>query len=407
MRLYRNLQALRAVLALVVVYHHASIQLPPGYGLETGQYFHTSVTDLFFVISGFVAVLMIEKHQTASRFLLDRVARIMPLYWLVTLFIALIWIFHPSLLRSTIVTFSTLAASLLFIPHHNLSFPDQIWPVLIPGWSLNFIMFFYFLCMLWMVVGKGHTISGLLSTIGFLVAIGLVLHPKSAVALTYTSPHLLEFAFGLLLGSAVQDGWLERRSWLGVALPAGVLLILLCEFSHPTDLVREVGVFVAAPLSVLGAVALEQNDIIIHNRLVRLIGDSSYSIYLTHLFTLGLLRAFWIREIAPGTNSLLSTAFMAVALLTCTAVGALCRRLVEVPLNDLVRSLLRMDATAGKSLSPKTELGSAINLSARGAFPAFGDVGHRLARIARARFELVATLSFGVVAQWLKWLAWP
>ncbi|MBK9440000.1 MAG: hypothetical protein IPN53_01320 [Comamonadaceae bacterium] len=33
--------------------------------------------------------------------------------------------------------------SLLFIPHYSASFPGLVWPLLVPGWTLNYEMCFY------------------------------------------------------------------------------------------------------------------------------------------------------------------------------------------------------------------------------------------------------------------------
>jgi exopolysaccharide production protein ExoZ len=61
------------------------------------------------------------------------------------------------------------------------------------------------------------------------------------------------------------------------------------------------------------------------------LGDASYSIYLTHIFTLGALRVVWLKlvhvnGVAP------SIAFMVTALVVCAFAGWLCFLAVERPL---------------------------------------------------------------------------
>jgi exopolysaccharide production protein ExoZ len=73
-------------------------------------------------------------------------------------------------------------------------------------------------------------------------------------------------------------------------------------------------------------------------KLLLALGDASYSIYLSHLFTLGVLRVAWVRVFAHATlvNSI---AFMAVALIACASAGWLCYRFVESPMTRILKQL--------------------------------------------------------------------
>ena len=106
--------------------------------------------DLFFVISGFV-IFSLTEHQVIGprRFLLDRLARIAPLYWLATLLA-----FTAVSLGLPLYGCSSdpllLLKSLLFIPAYSPN--GHLWPTLLLGWTLNYEMFFYllfavFLCL--------------------------------------------------------------------------------------------------------------------------------------------------------------------------------------------------------------------------------------------------------------------
>ena len=70
----RTLQILRAMAATSVVYSHIGVN--PDFG-QFG-------VDIFFVISGFVMTLIVENGQKPATFLLKRVLRILPLYWILT-----------------------------------------------------------------------------------------------------------------------------------------------------------------------------------------------------------------------------------------------------------------------------------------------------------------------------------
>ncbi len=77
--------------------------------------------DLFFVISGFVMVVssqrLVGQHGQRWSFLGPQVARIVPIYWLMTgLFLAILFI-RPGALNSAAPTVTEIVRSLLFIPY--------------------------------------------------------------------------------------------------------------------------------------------------------------------------------------------------------------------------------------------------------------------------------------------------
>ena len=89
--------------------------------------------DVFFVISGFIMWMVTAEPVGPAQFLWHRVVRIVPLYWIATLIMAA----HRSSSVSDTVN------SLLFWPYRDAN--DELWPVLVQGWTLNFEMFFYLL----------------------------------------------------------------------------------------------------------------------------------------------------------------------------------------------------------------------------------------------------------------------
>lgn len=75
---YLELDALRGIAALAVVLFHFTMYRPEaGYGFVLG----VTGVDLFFIISGFVILLSLEKTRDWKEFLLDRFSRLYPAYW--------------------------------------------------------------------------------------------------------------------------------------------------------------------------------------------------------------------------------------------------------------------------------------------------------------------------------------
>jgi exopolysaccharide production protein ExoZ len=276
------IQYLRALAALMVVWHHSLGQVAGteqfipfsnlgGYGVQ-----------LFFMISGFIMLVTTwDKPIGPAEFIRLRLTRIVPLYWLATLGMILGAIVAPGLSKTFKWDGVSLVKSLFFIPYYSLSTPNEIRPLLMPGWSLNYEMFFYAIFALLLMVVNTLRIHLMVGAMLVLVAVGLMTHPQGAVPRVYTDPVLLEFAAGMIVG----------RIWLRMKHKRG-------DIGHP---------------------------------LLMTLGDASYSIYLTHSFTLAALRVLWAHFI-PNPTLASSIGWMAVALVASALAGWICFRLIERPM---------------------------------------------------------------------------
>ena len=193
-----SVQYLRGVAALMVVYFHTKVYLA-GYAWGIPRNFGYSGVDLFFCISGFIMM-----HTTLGRpirpatFLQNRLLRVYPLYWLLTLFSLALYVIAPSAFIDGSASLSHAILSLLLIAHFDA-------PVLRIGWTLVYEIFFYalFALTLWATPHRRLPLLGAL-IIG-LVALGALCAPESPVLQTYTHPFLLEFLAGAAVGAAFRS----------------------------------------------------------------------------------------------------------------------------------------------------------------------------------------------------------
>jgi exopolysaccharide production protein ExoZ len=88
----------------------------------------------------------------------------------------------------------------------------------------------------------------------------------------------------------------------------------------------------AATAIVLGVVAIEQTRGIGELPVLESLGDASYSLYLSHIFTLGLLRAGWAK--VGWTSASGAVVFVALTMLACSLAAVGSYRLVEKPLTQ-------------------------------------------------------------------------
>lgn len=285
-----QLQYLRAIAALMVVYFHAILQLAkvnPAIDATSFVYGETGV-DIFFVLSGFVMWLTTSgRAMTPADFARKRVKRIVPLYWLATLFSATVALIAPSLLKSTAFDLPHLMASLLFLPWINPVDPTMIAPVVVPGWTLNYEMFFYFVFALLLPLREDYRLPALF---GAFLAILIVCHllPETTATTFYGEPIILEFLAGAVLGWLYGQKILLPQRWAWVLLAVGFAFLFINE-----DLVRPenryYGWGIPAIFIVYSAVSIDFSKLPTVGWL-NYLGDASYAIYITHAFTLAFLR---------------------------------------------------------------------------------------------------------------------
>jgi peptidoglycan/LPS O-acetylase OafA/YrhL len=290
-----NIQALRAVAALLVVFVHLDV-FARALGLPTTG--HGGV-DLFFVISGFIMVhttSQSSRSEASSRgearspvgpgeFMLNRLTRIAPIYWLLTLAtFAVAWLV-PTLMQATVADVEQLLLSLAFIPFRKSN--GLVQPVLFVGWTLNFEMFFYALFALGLAFrDRRRGVLAVVLLLGALVASGWWLRPENVQAAFYTRPIILEFAAGMglgLLGSRVRCETALGRVAVGLTGAIALGAVALVPVFLPTAS-RLLTHGLPALIVVASAIILHESGVSWSSRWVLALGNASYSLYLTHPF---------------------------------------------------------------------------------------------------------------------------
>ncbi|WP_425228967.1 acyltransferase family protein [Sphingomonas sp.] len=268
---FLTIQYIRGAAALaVVVFHVLAFKLaPPGWTwLHVGQ----RGVDVFFVISGFI-MFTAAREERFGEFWRRRLLRLVPLYWLGTaaMFALMIWEkgTHPS--------GSDTLASLLFIPRYSDASPGHINPILYVGWTLQYEMFFYLLFSIGLIARR--PVMAPVALLAGCVLLGRVWSPHNALVVTCTSPLLIEFGAGLLLGKVAASRSLAGGRWL---LWPGILLL-------GVPALPGWGIGVAATLVVAGAVGFDQRGSMRALAWPKLLGDGSYALYLVHPLVISLI----------------------------------------------------------------------------------------------------------------------
>ena len=304
-----SLQVLRAVAALCVVCEHSYSTFHARLGLPAPlqtQFWALSGlgVDLFFAISGFI--MMQTSRQAFGRpgasrgFLLRRIWRIVPLYWLMTMVeAAKLWTTGGA------ITGQDLVLSLLFIPYRNAA--GLVHPVLEAGWTLDFEMAFYLVFAAALVLPRRAGVTALLFGLGALVAWGGLAGPQAGGGVVATlagfasRPIVLFFLVGIGVWHAWRPGARFRVSagaWTAVLLALVAIGVAVGAQDVDRLLWPSLPLVGAILLAALSAPAFRRGGVVIRG--VVLLGDASYSLYLTHSFLLGPAGRLAERFALPG-----------------------------------------------------------------------------------------------------------
>ncbi|MDP4024305.1 acyltransferase [Methylobacterium sp. NEAU 140] len=354
-------QWLRAAAALMVAWYHARHEagLLAARGVGAAPDPATLLpwwggVDLFFVISGFVIVHASRDLFGApggrARFLAHRVARVVPLYWLVTLAYLALALARPSLLGEAGALARDpgyVAAAFLFLPAAR---PDgTVLPLYGLGWTLNCEAFFYALFALGLGLGRRGAVAWLWGALALLVAAGSLARLPLPFAF-WADPIVLEFALGATLALARADGVrLGPASRLGLAGLGGLGLALAAQIlpeAEASGFARPLCVGLPAALLVAAAALGPARDragiaaLPAPLRWLSALGDASYALYLVHPFA---LRAVREGLLAAGLAPVLHPypwGSMLLMLAGSAAAALLVHRWVERPMTRAARARL-------------------------------------------------------------------
>lgn len=334
MQRLQSVQLLRALAALMVVVYHVG---------APGAVVGAAGVDIFFVISGLVMCIVTDlPNARPSTFAFDRLARILPLYWICTAVLAGASLALPKLFPSLVVTPAWLASSMMLVPFYEPG-TQQILPVLAQGWTLAYEMLFYLILFGALFANKLWREALATATILILVILGGLRVPATAVGEVYTNPLLLEFLAGYWLGKLSKSGSLSPHLGLPLfALGIGGFIYAIISNQDPSGWLRlavwglpafglVAGLILLEPVVSRASAAPKTAWLV---SLGALLGDASYAIYLTHGFAISIFRKIWSTAHMPLPHSpepglLFGVLHFCSAMAVCVALGILTHLTLE------------------------------------------------------------------------------
>lgn len=275
-----QIDGLRGIAALmVVIFHYTTVYprfvadaLPAPFDFEIGSF----GVHLFFIISGFVILMTLERRGAGIGFVYSRFVRLYPVFW------------ASVLLTSLVLSLSSVnglsAPGVLPIAVNMTMAQDYLKISAVDGvyWSLTYELGFYFL-MFWVfrlsLQRHIELIAGLwiLGSATFALIGPVIPHPLHLVLVINSYGHL--FAAGLLLYRVWQYGWSAQRAALLVAATA-VTLAPTLDAGTSRGLMPTV--IIAGLVLVMGVALFTPWLRFLSAPPLTFLGRISYPLYLTH-----------------------------------------------------------------------------------------------------------------------------
>ncbi|MDB5577808.1 MAG: exopolysaccharide production protein ExoZ [Bradyrhizobium sp.] len=328
-----HIQMLRLFAAVAVVAFHAWGVAPDGFKVPEGAIaFALSHgghgVDLFFVISGFIIFYATHGARlTPAEFLRRRVERIVPLYFFVIFAVTTLAVTLPATFGTPDwYTLRHILKSLAFI-----AFTDGEMPVVYVGWSLEYEMYFYLAVALLMVWTR-DVWRNIVMIFSALVTVGRIPGVEATLGnyAFFTDPMILEFVFGIIVGSAFVNG---RVSWpMQIAAACAIAALLVTD---PASRAIVSGIPSACLVAAAAFISRKRIDSSWPELALARLGDASYSIYLAQVQTVSLASSS-IAGLMPAIPPLL---LVVVTTGIVIALGLLLNILVERPLLRFSRRL--------------------------------------------------------------------
>ena len=284
--------------------------------------------DIFFVISGFIMMYVTENNE--KFFLLKRIFRIVPLYWILTLGVFALAIFVPDVLNNTTANIVHLIKSLFFIPFDKNG--TGHFPILFLGWTLNFEVIFYFLFFLSLVFFKENRMIACSIFIIIFLVFNKIFSEKNFIFETYANDIFIEFIFGMILFTI----WKKYKNKISTNLSnhficLAILLVSIFILNY-YNFSRSVSY--GLPSLILTVYFLFFLNHLKFPKILVSLGDASYCIYLLHPYVIQFF--YKILEINEY-DIIIELVFTLIISVIVFIVSLLIYKFIEFPINGSLR----------------------------------------------------------------------
>jgi peptidoglycan/LPS O-acetylase OafA/YrhL len=347
-----SIQLLRAIAAFMVAYLHSTgrggVNLLPssgGFGV-----------DIFFVISGFVIVLMVSKDT--EHFFIKRLFRIVPLYIITTLIMVLACVLFPEKINHAVANLPAFIKSILFIPYKIETNFEPSGPILGQGWTLNYEMFFYLIMAICIILIKDKKYLGIYCA-SILTVIFIVLNiiDSNIFILKYYQNSLFpEFIYGIILFYIYKYFKTKNKKFILIknsvmnAIVFSLIGIICFVYMAGDNIynwhsIDNRNIYWGIPSLILVFALLNLENQIKVNWVIKFfikVGDASYVLYLFHTFIIMFFTRIVFTKIIANNDSLLLSIALEIFIMFSTILGSIViYNTIDKPIQKYLKTLLK------------------------------------------------------------------
>ena len=338
-----NLQALRGIAILLVLFYH----IIPIEGKYNSSFIVVSDifkigkigVDIFFVISGFIMAIVTKNYfkdkNKFFKFIYLRFIRIYPLYWFYTILLLPILFLKPEWINSSQNGHVDLISSIFL-------FPSETLPLIMVGWSLIHEIYFYIVFSgLILLINRSKLLLYTLFWLAIIIISNNIIDTNSPLINLIINPLTVEFILGVLIGIYFSK-YKYKIKFPKILLFLLFIYLLLIpsiyELEKIHDWSRILIYGVASFFIVFLSIEIERQGTIFNKYLI-IIGNASYSIYLSHLLTLNV--------IAKIFNIFLVESYFYELLMVFTMIsisliwGLISYKYIEIPIINYTKKIIK------------------------------------------------------------------
>lgn len=335
------LDAMRGIAALMVVYFHYSTNFfkhYPEYFDKTNPLiqfkFGGAGVELFFIISGFVILMTLEKSKKLKDFIISRISRLYPPYWFAIILTSVSLLIFPLPHTLPLTLFEKLGNLLMFHTWIGIPNIDGVY------WTLGLELVFYVIMAVLFALklyNKTGSVVFWVFNVLFLLQVALKFIPQFEGLFPYSKLEVLFDHFTLRgYGSLFMAGMLfyeVYKSKLNIGVSIQIVICLIQYLILNYNILPEHCLIVPF-FFLLFFLCTTKFAGLIENKALIFVGSISYSFYLIHAYIgYGLLRYL-------NTNGI--SGYLAVSLVFTTIffMAWLTNKFVEIPFSKLFRNFL-------------------------------------------------------------------
>jgi exopolysaccharide production protein ExoZ len=336
----KTIQALRAFAAIGVISYHINYMINRLGYKNQNEGIGIMGVDLFFVISGFIMVFtcykLFKKPKTPIIFLTRRLTRIIPIYWIYNSLLVILLFFIPSLFSNLKFNLNSVISSYLLILSEIT--PEVNGTLLLTGWTLCYEMYFYLLFAIALFFHRKYLLL-ILSCI-FMGGVILGICYKVPIWMSVaTNPILFEFFIGATIATLyIEKEYFSLKKILVLILFITSLSALFIQDLNFGNFTRPL--IFGLPSGLFLVIAIYMEKIAVNTpKILKSMGDSSYTLYLIHPFILSAIAKLFI--LFNLVQLIPSEVFFLLTLISILVGGHIAYLLIEKPLNKFTHALIR------------------------------------------------------------------